>query len=464
MSEGRKPGFGEPLRNREFRALWLAELVSIVGDQLPRVALAMLVFAQTSSALLTALTYGLTLMPSLLGGMLLSGLADRFPRRDVMIVADVVRAVLAGTMAVPGMPLTALWVCVGLLGVAAGPFKAAQASLLPEVLGTAEQYEAGLSLRQFTTQTAQFVGVAAGGAVLVVIEPHLAMVLNAGTFVLSAVLVMGVVRRRPAARSADAADEPVLDGRIDVSAGRGLIGALYGLVALLGLYMVPEGLAAPYGHQLGVGAAGIGLLLAVDPVGSAVAAWLSPRLTLPSRVSTVCALAAFGGALLALCSLGPPLWLTLVLWAAVGAVTQLYVIKTQTVTAAIVPNGALGGVMGRMGTTMYCSQGLMIVAGGAVADRVGPFFAVGLAGAVAAVLAGVIGGWWLACSRRNAGSKPAGLEGGDHHSLPRMPDTSPRDRDHQASWPTEAGATPHAADQATMHRGPVCKVGNHDRK
>lgn len=82
---GRRAGFLEVLAVREFRALWAAELLSITGDQLARVGLAVLVFARTSSASLTALTYALTFLPALLGGVLLGGLADRFPRRGVMI-------------------------------------------------------------------------------------------------------------------------------------------------------------------------------------------------------------------------------------------------------------------------------------------------------------------------------------------------------------------------------------------
>ncbi|WP_414943824.1 MFS transporter [Amycolatopsis sp. cmx-11-32] len=130
MAEQAKAGFAAPLRVREFRWLWSAELVSIAGDQVARVALSLMVFAQTSSAMLTALTYGLTFVPSVLGGFLLSGLADRFPRRTVIVVADFVRAMLAALMAIPAMPLPALWVCVGLLSVVAGPFKAAHMSLL----------------------------------------------------------------------------------------------------------------------------------------------------------------------------------------------------------------------------------------------------------------------------------------------------------------------------------------------
>src|SRR2546427_12519387 len=128
----RGPGFGEVLRIGEFRALWAAELLSVLGDQLARVALAILVYQRTSSAALTALTYALTFAPAVLGGALLSGLADRYPRRQVLIATDLIRALLAAAMAIPSLPLPALWVLVGVLSMASGPFKPAHLALLPQ--------------------------------------------------------------------------------------------------------------------------------------------------------------------------------------------------------------------------------------------------------------------------------------------------------------------------------------------
>src|SRR5690242_15962159 len=77
--------FREVFGVAEFRALWFGELLSIAGDQLARVALSILVFTGTNSAALTGLTYALTYAPSLLGGIFLTGFADRFPRRSVMV-------------------------------------------------------------------------------------------------------------------------------------------------------------------------------------------------------------------------------------------------------------------------------------------------------------------------------------------------------------------------------------------
>src|SRR3978361_2570218 len=92
--------FAAVLRVREFRVLWLADAQSAIGDQIARVALSVLVFERTESAVLTALAYALTFVPAMLGGVLLSGLADRLPRRPVMVGCDLIRAGLLACVAV----------------------------------------------------------------------------------------------------------------------------------------------------------------------------------------------------------------------------------------------------------------------------------------------------------------------------------------------------------------------------
>src|SRR4030095_7182065 len=86
----------------EFRGMCAAEAFSQAGDQLARVALAILVYDKTGSAALTGLTFALTFAPSFLGGMFLSRLADRFPRREVMVAADLLRGALVALVAIPG--------------------------------------------------------------------------------------------------------------------------------------------------------------------------------------------------------------------------------------------------------------------------------------------------------------------------------------------------------------------------
>ena len=101
----RRLSYREVFAIGEFRALWSAQVLSFAGDQFAQVAIAILVYRQTHSAFLTALAYALTYLPPIAGGPLLSGLADLFPRRRVMIACDVLRVGTVGLMVITaGVP------------------------------------------------------------------------------------------------------------------------------------------------------------------------------------------------------------------------------------------------------------------------------------------------------------------------------------------------------------------------
>jgi MFS family permease len=244
----RAASFREVFAVGEFRALWVAELQSVMGDQLARVALTVLVFERTGSAGLTALTYALTLLPDLVSGPLLAGLADRFPRRRVMVTADLVRAGLVAAMALPGVPLGVLAGLLVLVQFCAAPFAAAQQATLPAVLD-GDRYVVGQAIRQITRQTALVVGFAGGGLVVAAIGPRQGLAVDAATFAVSAAVIGAGVRARPAPDAGGGTGARGYFGRM-VDGARVIWGdpRLRSLVAvswLAGFIVVPEGLAAP---------------------------------------------------------------------------------------------------------------------------------------------------------------------------------------------------------------------------
>src|SRR5215207_8464263 len=163
-----RPGaaWSSVLAHREYSALWLAYALSLAGDQLARVALAVLVFDATGSAAATALAYAVTFLPWLVGGPLLAGLGDRYPRRTVLVVCDLLAAVLLGVMALPGLSLVALGALLFLVVTLAAPFTAARAALVRDLFPDDDRYAAAVSLSAVTIQLAQVVGFAAGGVLV----------------------------------------------------------------------------------------------------------------------------------------------------------------------------------------------------------------------------------------------------------------------------------------------------------
>lgn len=398
---GSRERFRDVFAVREFRALWSAELLSVLGDQLARVGLAVLVYQQTLSAGWTALAYALTFVPALLGGVLLSGLADRLPRRELMIVVDLFRAVVACAMAVPGLPLPALMALVFVLALAAAPFKAAQQALLPQVL-RGGRYEVGLALRTVTAQSAQLAGFVGGAGLLAVVDPHVALGGNAATFLGAAALVAVGVRARPVPAVVQ-----------DDQCGSGVAGAvrlvwrdrfLRGLIALswlVGLFVVPEGLSAPYAAGLGVAMSATGLLMAADPIGSIVGAWVLSRISSPVRQRLLPWLAVASGIPLIGCMLRPNLGTVVVLWVASGAFSTAYLIVAQALFIRQVPDHRRGAASGLASTGVLTSQGIAILGGGVLADLTSAPIAVAVAGIAGVALTGSVAASWLRARHRD---------------------------------------------------------------
>ncbi|SDY05717.1 Predicted arabinose efflux permease, MFS family [Amycolatopsis xylanica] len=391
--------FKNVLAVREFRAMWLAELCSIAGDQLARVALSVLVFQRTESAFLTGLTYALTFVPALAGGILLGGLGDRYPRREVMVAADLARAVLLGLMALPGMPLAVLCALVAVTTFLNGPFKAAQQALLPDVLD-GEKYTAGMAIRNITSQAAQLAGFAGGGALIAAINPPVALALDAGTFLASALLLQRGVKQRPA----PASTETRMSFWASSAVGAQIVWrdpalrVLLGLCWLAGFYVVPEALAAPYAGDMGPVA--VGLIMASDPIGSVIGGIVFGKWVPEStQVRVIGVLGVLAGVPLVFCLLAPGLAVSMLLFACSGLFATAYNIQGTASFVRRLPDERRAQGAGLLSSGLITVQGLGALGAGLLADQLGPAPAVALAGAAGAVVAVPIAVGWSRARR-----------------------------------------------------------------
>jgi MFS family permease len=397
--EGRG-GFGGVFGVGEFRALWLAQVLSIVGDQLARVALSLLVFARTGSTALTALTYALTFLPDLVGGPLLSGLADRLPRRNLMVAMDVARALLVAVMAVPGVSLLAVIVLLVIVQLAASPFNAARAALMPAML-EGDLYVTGQAVFTITYQTGQLVGYVVGGVLVALTGPHLALAVDAATFAASALLIGFGVRQRAAVIEAGGRASPVKGGTWrSLREGARLVWqhrdlrALVALACISGFYVIPEGLSVPYARELGGGAVTAGLLFAAMPAGVALGMAVLTRLVpQPTRLRMLGPQAVLACAVLVVCALRPGLVVTLLVWAVAGAAAGYQAVASAAFMRAV-PDSGRGQAFGLASTSLRAAQGLGVVAAGALAGRLAPSLVVAIAGAAGTVVALLAAAAW----------------------------------------------------------------------
>ncbi|HEY3467210.1 MAG TPA: MFS transporter [Amycolatopsis sp.] len=380
--------FREVFGIAEFRALWFGELLSIAGDQLARVALSILVFTGTNSATLTGLTYALTYAPSLLGGIFLTGFADRFPRRTVMVLVDLLRAALILLVAIPGMPFWLMCVLVGGVSLVNPPFKASQLALLPQVL-EGDRFVVGMGIRSMTVQSAQLLGFAGGGALLIALDPHVALAIDAATFVLSALFIRFGVRARPAAATGEQRKSffATLGGGGRTAFASSPLRTLVLFTWLMGLLPVYEGIAAPYVAAAGGGPEAIGLLLAADPIGSVIATfiytrWVPARLR-PKLIGPLAALCAIP---LVLCFLTPGPVSSIVLFIVSGGFGTVCLLQATASLTLAVPDEQRAQVMGLSNTGLTTMMGISPLIGGVLADQLSPHGTVGIFGVAGIVL------------------------------------------------------------------------------
>jgi MFS family permease len=360
-------GLTAPLAVRDYRLVWAAEAQSLVGDQLAKVATAVLVYQRTGSAALSALVFAATTLPAAAGAGI-AWLADRYPRRAVLVSCAAAQAVLVAVMAVPGVPWAALVLLLAAVQLVQSPFLAAQNALVAEVLPV-DLLAAGTTLRQTNLTAGGLFGLAAGGLLVTGVGPFWALALDAATFAVSA-LLLTALRPRPAPLA------PVRSGprwRAGFTAVFGHPGrrALVLLVWLTAVPYAATGLVVGYAAQVGAPGA-VGWLLAAGPAGWLLVTALRP--TGRDRERWLGALAVAVVLPLVGFAVAPPAGLPAVL-VAVGLLALSGAAELGTPTAisaftALTPDHLRGAAHGVARSGLRVAMGLAAAGGGLLAQLV----------------------------------------------------------------------------------------------
>ena len=351
------------LDDRDFRLYWLARIISLSGSLITVVVMPVLVYRLTGSVALTALTTTLEALPYLLIGLFAGALSDRWNRKRVMVATDLANVAVIGSvpvahfldvLTVPHV-LAAGFVAQCLFTF----FDGANFGALPVLVGRDRVGDANAAI--WGVGGVLDLAVPAGvGLALAALHPSTLLVVDALTFLGSAMLVRSIRRAlssarehlhplRPAVVLRDVREGVRFLWRHDGVRTNTVIGALQsiagaGFVALF----------VPWADQvLGIGTSGwrFGVVFAVWGVGGVLASALVPPLLrrLPvARVTLgaipVSAAAGIGTAL-------APTWvwasLGMVLW---GVSYQLVLITSMTYRMQVTPEHLLGRVntAGRM--------------------------------------------------------------------------------------------------------------------
>jgi MFS family permease len=421
----------------EYRAVYFALLVSWIGDYLARAAVTVLVYERTESVLLSAAAFAVTYLPWLIGGPLLSALAERYPYRRVMVVCDLSRMALISILLIPGVPTAGLVVVLFLVTLGSIPTQAARSATLPLILGR-PLLGVAMAANATTIQAAQVIGYVTGATLTAAVHPRLAIAIDALAFAISALLIWAGVRHRPAAfgtaqrnhlfREAAAGFRLVFGSRVLRS-----IALL--VFAMSAFAVVPEGLAAAWAAQGNPDSVtrGIdqGLIMAAGPVGFVIGGLAVGRLAGPAmQHRLIRPFAVFAPLILVPALAAPPVpvvaVLTMLSGVATGGLTPT--LNTQFVLA--LPHGYRARAFGVMQQGLQVSQGGAVLLTGVLASRSSVPLVVGLwsvAGVVLMLLLALrwpnsrlVDGEIARAERGLARSVPDGPERNERHSRARV--------------------------------------------
>ncbi len=197
------------LANRNYFLLWLAQIISGLGDVLYNVGVMVTIFNRTGSALQTAGVLVATSVPSIIFGPLAGALVDRYPRRSMLIAMDVVRALLVGVLLIAlrddTLNVWVIYLIIAGLATANTLYQPARQAMIPSVVPPDDLVQAN-SLLIGTNQATLAAGFLTGSLLIMTIPLRLMVLIDLITFIASACLIAGIrpAAQEPAAPSASA--------------------------------------------------------------------------------------------------------------------------------------------------------------------------------------------------------------------------------------------------------------------
>ena len=283
-------GYLELLRtNKDFRQLWLGQVVSQMGDWFNTIALYTIILNLTGSGRDIGLMMVARFLPSFIFGPLSGVLADTFSRRSIMIVSDLLRAlvVLGFLLVRRADQLWILYVLTVAQLALSTFFEPAKTAAIPSIVSDRELVTAN-ALSSVTWSVMLTLGAAVGGLITGWFGTDAAFILDALTYLLSAVLILGIRLpsrpRRPKQKLTISRmlgfGETVEGARYVKERSRvlalllvkpawGLGGGIITLLAIFGERIFPVG---------GSPATGIGVLFAARGIGTAVGPIVARRI------------------------------------------------------------------------------------------------------------------------------------------------------------------------------------------
>lgn len=367
--------------NRNYLSLYLASFISSTGSTVTMVTLSWLVYQQTHNALDIAYLAAASAVPTLSFGLFSGVIADRFSRKRLMILADLVRAAtiasLISFLYFVGFNLPFILLSVVVVAAFNSIFMPASNSLIPQIVRQ-EQFESANGFLAASNSAAQSLGSAVGGVIIAISGALLGLFYNSITYVISAsFLSMLIVKRSAGSDLLEKAGKSVIaDLREGFSYLRKHIPVLeltIGFIPGNFFFVMVTTYIVAYSYNYFQGNAGIyGYLLASLTAGVAIGSIVVSRMK-PRKFAgkiMVASVAVQGIAVVGL-YLTHLIYLnilsTLVMGLGIGFINTVYFSAVQS----IVPNELLGRVLGIDIVGSFAAIPLGQIAGGILTESFG---------------------------------------------------------------------------------------------
>jgi len=390
LSDQRLPTTFAALRHRNFRLFWSGQLVSLIGTWMQNVAQGWLVLTLTNSAFMLGVVSAIGSLPVLFLALPGGVAADRFPKRNLLLITQSLAMLLALILALlTRLQIVKIWQVVAIAALAGSAFAfdaPSRQALVIELVGRQDLLNA-IALNSAIFNAARIIGPALAGMLISIIGMAGCFFLNSLSFL--AVIVGLWLIRLPGHEAKTSG--PVLR---DMKEGLVLawndvrVRSLIAIIAIFSICGMPYAMLMPVFARdvLNVGARGLGFLMTANGVGALTGAlglaslkWKRgrARLVLISGIAFALALASF--------SLSRTFWLSLAILPLVGWSMVSQTATINTILQSVVPDNMRGRVMSLYTLVFMGMMPFGSFLGGALAQRWGAPGAVRIGAAVCLV-------------------------------------------------------------------------------
>jgi DHA3 family macrolide efflux protein-like MFS transporter len=389
VSSAKRASFADVLRNRDFLALWLGQVISQIGDSFTYLALLITVNRLTGSTVAMGLMVISLSVPQLVFSFLAGVVVDRVDRKRVMIVSDLLRGLLVlAFITVHTAEQVYVFYIVGfLLSSVSVFFTPAKTAMIPRIVQGDDKLLSANALSQTVRVVALLIGPALAGFAIAWLGTALAFMVDSLSYFVSAVAILTITtsgRNMDQARSSlRTIRDRLAEGFSYTMHNNTILGIIVTLlVAFLGVGAI-EVLFVPYLQgEFGVGPEGLGLVQTAQGMGMLAGSALVGNLAARFKLTRIIAWSvALLGATVALCSLVSEFTLIALAVFVVGLSLAPLNAALSTLMQITVPDEKMGRVSSVVDTTTTLSYLISMSGAAFLADSFGirnVFFAAGL--------------------------------------------------------------------------------------